>query len=118
MSSANGNAPTALANTTIDEDIAFTTEAVEQTAAQIETMYTSIIDDTMTFADNPDLALRESRQMTMTAYAEDLAGQFQLSALDLHRPRGAWNLSCDRERSRGCAPLSPSPLTGLGCREI
>ena len=69
LASAVGASPLAdvSANTTIDEDIPFTAEAVEQTAAQIGTMYTSIIDNMMTSADNPDLALGESCRVTMTA---------------------------------------------------
>jgi hypothetical protein len=37
----------------------------------------------MSFAENPDLALATQRRDTMTAYAEDLAGSFQLFANDL-----------------------------------
>jgi hypothetical protein len=93
-----------LANTTIDEDTPFTTEAAEQTAAQIGTMYTSIIDDMMTFADNPDLALGASRRVTMTAYAEHLAGRFQLFAQDLQA-----ELDVITE-----APLAPTGLSAIG----
>jgi len=65
------------ASPAVTEDTPFSTEAVEQTAAQVGAMYTSIIDDLMTFQDNPGLALAESRRVAMTAYAEDLASRFQ-----------------------------------------
>lgn len=67
----------------VTEETPFSTEVVEVTAAQVGTMYTTIIDDLMSFADNPDLALATERRDTMTAYAEDLAGRFQLFANDL-----------------------------------
>ena len=71
------------AATPIDENTPFTTEVVEQTAAQIGTMYTTIIDDLASFAQNPDLALATQRRDQMTGYATDLAGKFQLFANDL-----------------------------------
>lgn len=71
------------AATPIDENTPFSTEAVEQTNGQIGAMYTTIVDDLMGFAENPDLALAEQRRDDMTAYAEDLAGHFQLFANDL-----------------------------------
>ncbi|MDA0797145.1 MAG: hypothetical protein O2826_03435 [Chloroflexi bacterium] len=67
----------------VTEETPFSTEAVEQTATQVGTMYTTIIDDLMSFAENPDLALATQRRDTMTVYAEDLAGRFQLFANDL-----------------------------------
>jgi pectate lyase len=92
------------ANDTVTEETPFSTEAVEQTAAQIGTMYTSIIDDLMTFADNPDLALADSRRLAMTSYADDLAGRFQLFAQDLQTDLGAMTE----------APLAPAGLTATG----
>ena len=90
------------ANTTIDEDTPFTTEAIDQTAAQIGTMYTSIIDDMRIFADNPYLALGKSRQVTMAAYAEDPAGRFQLFAQDL------------QTEVITEAPVAPTGLSAIG----
>ena len=61
----------------------------------------------MTFTDNPELALEESRQVIMTVYAPDR--QDHLALCPGTAPvRWAWNLSCDRERSRGggAHPLS------------
>jgi hypothetical protein len=71
------------ASVEIDEDTPFSTEAVEQTAGQVGAMYTTVIDDVMSFADNPDLALATQRRDQMTVYANDLAGRFQLFADDL-----------------------------------
>jgi hypothetical protein len=67
----------------ITEETPFSTEPVEQTAAQMGTMYATIIDDLMSFAENPDLALATERRDTMTTYAENLASRFQLFASDL-----------------------------------
>jgi len=71
------------AATPIDENTPFSNEVVEQTAGQIGTMYTTVVDDLVSFAENPDLALATERRDQMTAYAGDLAGRFQLFADDL-----------------------------------
>ena len=71
--------------TEITEDTVFSTAVVEETTGKIGTMYTTIIDDLMSFADNPDLALAESRRVEMTAFATNLADDFQLFANDLQQ---------------------------------
>jgi hypothetical protein len=93
---------TAAANP-ITEETPFSVEVVDQTAAQIGTMYTTIIDDLMSFAENPDLALATERRDTMIAYAEDLSGRFQLFAADLQ-------LELDTITE---APLAPTGLTAV-----
>lgn len=87
--------------TTIEEDTLFSAAIVEETTAKIGTMYTSVIEDLMSFADNPDLALAQSRRDSMTVFAEDLAGRFQLFADDLQ-------LELDAITE---APLAPTGLT-------
>lgn len=97
---------TAAANP-VTEETPFSTEAVQQTAAQIGTMYTTIIDDLASFAENPDLALATERRDTMTAYAEDLAGRFQLFATDLQ-------LELDTITEAPLAPTGLSAVSGNG----
>jgi hypothetical protein len=106
LSSAVGAFPLAdvSANTEVTEDTPFSPEVVEQTAGQIGSMYTSIIGDVMSFADNPDLAFAESRRVAMITFAEDLAGRFQLFAQDLQT-----DLDAITE-----APFAPSGLTATG----
>lgn len=87
--------------TTVTEDTAFSTAVVEETTGKIGTMYTTVIDDLMSFADNPDLALAESRRVEMTAFATDLADDFQLFANDLQEELDAITES----------PLAPTGLT-------
>ena len=87
--------------TTIEEDTRFSAAIVEETTGKIGTMYTSVIEDLMSFADNPDLALAQSRRDSMTVFAEDLAGRFQLFADDLQ-------LELDAITE---APLAPTGLT-------
>ena len=60
----------------VDEDMPFSTEAVQIPADQFNTMYSAIVVDIASFAGNPDLALATSRRDEMTAYAESLVGQF------------------------------------------
>jgi fibronectin type 3 domain-containing protein len=88
----------------ITEETPFSVEVVDQTAAQIGTMYTTIVDDLMSFAENPDLALATERRDTMIAYAEDLSGRFQVFASDLQ-------LDLDAITE---APLAPTGLTAVG----
>ena len=88
-------------NTVITEDTAFSAAIVEETTGKVSTMYTTVIDDLMTFADNPDLALAESRRVEMTAFATNLADDFQLFANDLQQ-----ELDAITE-----APLAPTGLT-------
>ena len=70
-------------STEITEETPFSKDLVEETAGKVGTLYTTIIDDLAGFASNPDLALAQSRRDQMSAYATDLAGQFQLFADDL-----------------------------------
>ena len=85
LASALGSFPLAdvSASSEITEETPFSTQLVTETAGQMGTMYTTIIDDLVSFADNPDLALATSRRDDMTVFAEDLAGRFQLFADDL-----------------------------------
>ena len=87
--------------TAITEETIFSTAVVEETTGKIGTMYTTIIDDLMSFADNPDLALAESRRVEMTAFATNLADDFQLFANDLQQELDAIT----------DAPLAPTGLS-------
>jgi hypothetical protein len=85
----------------IDEDTPFSTQLVEETSGKIGTMYSTIIEDIASFADNPDLALAQSRLDEMTVYAEDLATRTQLFANDLQQKLDVITT----------APLAPTGLT-------
>ncbi|MHC4996320.1 MAG: hypothetical protein ACYTGQ_14845, partial [Planctomycetota bacterium] len=87
--------------TEIDENTPFSKDIVDESIGKAGTMYTAIITDIASFADNPDLALAEARRDEMTLYASDLADKFQLFAEDLQ-------LELD---SITDAPLAPAGLT-------
>ncbi len=85
LSSAMGGFP--LADTTpsqqIDKNTPFGREAVQETADQFGNMYTALVNELMTFIDDPDYARAEARSAEVTAYASVLAGEFDGLATEL-----------------------------------
>ena len=85
LSSAMGGFP--LADTTpaqpIDKNTPFGREAVQQTADQFGNMYTALVNELMTFMDDPDYARAEARSAEITAFASVLAGDFDNLATEL-----------------------------------
>ena len=75
LSIALGQSPIGATDGHVDEDMPFSTEAVQIPADQFNTMYGAIVVDIASFAGNPDLALATSRRDEMTTYAESLIGQ-------------------------------------------
>ena len=102
LSSAMGGFP--LANTTpaqqIDKDTPFGPEAVQQTADQFGNMYTALIDELMTFLDDPDYARAEARSAEITAFASALAIDFD-------------NLATELETELASLTAAPAAPTGL-----
>ena len=92
------------ASTVIDEDTPFSKALVDETAGLVGTMYATIITDIASFADNPDLALAQSRLGEMTVFADGLAIRFQLFADDLQL----------RLDATSAQPATPTGLVATG----
>lgn len=88
----------------ITEETPFSKAVVDQTAGKLTAVYTGIIEDMVSFADNPDLALATARRDEMTAYAAALAGQLDAFASELEGRLGDIT----------SAPATPTGLAASG----
>ena len=90
------------------ENIPYSSAAADDTAMRFNAVYFAVVDDLMSFREDPDLAQAETRREEVTAFAQTLTGKFEALSDTLGKRLGELT----------AAPLAPTNLAAAPSTDV